>query len=343
MTSSYLINRTFLSYSDFDRLFKYLSSEEQNEVRIILKQKGIELIIPEIIESKTDEEVDDSDDIELFRDNTPTSLIEINKKSIKQTNETLCRLIQRGNEQAKNDICIKNRNLVMKYASKYSKYYGNKLDIDDLEQIGYLGLMKAADRFDTSMGTAFSTYAVLWIKQTMLREIYNNGFTIRLPVHIMEKISCVIKLDNEYDLQGLSFRERVQAISYDLQMDEDKVIEYLTLNLRFRNCVSLNAPVGEEKETELEDFIEDNNNLSVEDIALNSALLTDLLNVLNTLSERESTIIKYRFGLIDGRARTLEEVGQVMGVTRERIRQIESKALRKLRHPSRSKRIKDYL
>ncbi|MBR6623328.1 MAG: sigma-70 family RNA polymerase sigma factor [Ruminococcus sp.] len=340
MVSPHLINNTFLSYTDFEKLFKYLSSEERKEARQLLSKEGIEFIYPDIIDSKND---DDNDDIELFRDSTPASLIELNKKDVKQTNETLCKLIHRGNEQAKNDLCIKNRMLVMKYAAKYAKYYGNKLDVEDLEQIGYIGLLKAADKFDPSLETRFSTYAVLWIKQAMLREIFDNGFTIRLPVHIMEKMSRVIKLDNKYELQGLSFNERIQAISSELQIGEDTILEYLTLNLRFRNCASLNAPVGEEKETELEEFIEDTDSISVEDSALQLIISEDLKKIINTLSEREAKVIMYRFGFIDGRERTLEEIGQMMGVTRERIRQIESKAFRKLRHPSRTKHIKDFL
>lgn len=345
-----LVNNSFLSYTDFYKLFGsfHMSKEELNEIQLLIQKEGIEFTYPDILDEQIDEDIEgtsDFDDLEVFRDNNSSTIVSSNKQ-IKQSNEILCKLIKSGNDyaknQAKNDLCIKNHGFIMKCASKYEKFYRNKLSIDDLEQVGYVGLLKAAERYDPSLNAKFITYASFWIKQAMLREIFDNGFTIRLPVHIMEKISRIVRLDNKYELQGLSFNERVRAISDDYQIPEEKVLEYLTLNLRFRNCASLNAPVGEDKEIELEEFIEDTVDLSVEDKALQNIFSERIKKVIGTLSEREEKVIIYRFGLMDGRERTLEEVGQILGVTRERVRQIEAKAFRKLKHPSRSKYLKDF-
>lgn len=348
MIKPHLVNNTFLSYYDFCKLFGpyHFSNNDLKRIQSLIQESGIIFTYPDIIDSEINENLEDfegdiSDDIEMFRDTTSASLIEINKKNIKQSNETLCRLIKKGNKQAKNDLCIKNRGFIMKTANIYAKYYGNSLSIDDLEQVGYTGLLIAAEKYEPSFNNAFITYAAYWIKQAMQREIFDNGFTIRLPVHIMEKLTLITRLDNKYSLQGLKFNERIAAISDELWIPEEKVVEYLTLNLRFRNCASLNAPVGEEKETELEEFIEDDQSPSVEDIVIQKVFSEKLKKVISTLSEREQTVILHRFGLIDGRERTLEEVGHIMGVTRERVRQIEAKAFRKLKHPSRSKYLKD--
>jgi RNA polymerase primary sigma factor len=241
------------------------------------------------------------------------------------------------------DLCVKNKRLVDKYVTVYQKRYGNRLDFEDLEQVGFLGLIKAAKRFDFQQGTSFSTYAVWWIKQAISREIMDNGYAIRIPVHMMERINKVVRLDNEYIGQGLGNPERLEAISKELNLTIEDIRECLILKSNYLSYASLNAPVGEDETTELGEFIPEDEVKSIEGVIADRALRETLESVISALKPREQEILRLRFGFDNNHVRTLEEVGAVFGVTRERIRQIEAKALRKLRHPSRLKKLTDFL
>lgn len=341
-----------ITYDEFDGLFSILSMKEQYAVVEILYKSGINLVDEHINEDEFVLEVDsvesEDDDFEIlydesiFKDAAGFEDVLVVKKNIRQTNENLCAIIQQGNQQAVQDLCIKNQGLVDKYVVGYQKKYGHRLEFEDLEQVGYLGLIKAAKRFDISQGTAFSTYAVFWIKQCISREIMDNGFAIRIPVHMHERINKVTAIDNKLYLDGVDFEERLHIIADKTGLSDESVRECFVLKNNYLKYVSLDTPIGEEEETLLGDIIADTDSLSVEEEVELASLRKVLNDVMDALSERERSILRMRFGLDDGRTKTLEEVGKSFGVTRERIRQIEAKALRKLRHPSRAKKFEDY-
>ena len=356
MAQPYVENSS-ITYEQFDSIYDMLSQKEQYTVSEILYRNGINLVDREeqtdedayILE--TDEQLEDDTeefqilyDDRLFKDSHYPEDGENNlviNRNIKQSNEILCTLIQQGNKQAVQDLCVKNKKLVDKYVIAYQKKYGNRLDFDDLEQVGFMGLIKAAKKFEIRQGNAFSTYAVWWIKQTISREIMDNGYVIRIPVHMMERISKVARAESLYI--GLSIGDRIKKISEELSMTEEAVEECLILRKNYLSYASLDAPIGDEEGAELGDMVPEEDVLSVEDIVTDRDLRYRLENVLSTLTHREELVLRHRFGFDDSRARTLEEVGTQYNVTRERVRQIESKALRKLRHPSRANKVRDYL
>lgn len=353
------IKDSAITYDEFDSLFKFLSIKEQYQITDILYNNGINLVDEHsdfTLEVEDAGQADDfQDDIEnefeilydtsIFNDSgfsEEDEVLTINK-DIRQTNEILCKLIQQGNKQAVQDLCVKNKRLVDKYVLAYQNKYGNRLDFEDLEQVGFLGLIKAAQRFEPEHGTAFSTYAVFWIKQSISREIMDNGYVIRIPVHMMERINAVISLDNKIGFEGLKLQERIEQIGDELGLTYGEVRECLILKKNYLTYASLNTPIGEDEESELGECILDEGAKGTDEIVMEITLHEKLEEVLNTLTEKEQNIIRLRFGLEDNRARTLEEIGVMYNVTRERIRQIEIKALRKLKHPSRSRKVKDYL
>lgn len=339
-----------ITYDQFDRLFSILSIKEQYMVVDLLYAKGINLVDKQVNEDEFVLEVDNDENEEfeilydesVFKDQGVSNEIICTNTVVKQSNENLCVLIQQGNRQAVQDLCVKNKRLVDKYVLKYQKRYGNRLDFEDLEQVGFIGLIKAAQKFDTVQGTAFSTYAVFWIKQSISREIMDNGYAIRIPVHMMERINKVIAIDNQLGSNGLNIKERIAGISNEMGLSEEEVRECLILKKNYLIYASLDSPVGEEEESVLGEMLPDSETFSVEELAEANILRELLKTCLDTLKEREQKVIRLRFGLDDGHARTLEEIGKEFGVTRERIRQIEAKALRKLGHPSRSRRLKDF-
>lgn len=353
----------YLKYDEFDKIFGKYPHKEQYKIIEELFSKGIELIdnVEEPIDIKksdfdalidplniTIDEKNTNDfeilyDEKIFHDKEKSNSTVVVNKNVKQTNEILCKLIQEGNQQAKQDICIKNQGLVQKYASAYYNYYGNDLEFEDLEQVGYIGLITAAEKFDMNRDNTFTTYATFWIKQAISREIFDQGFSIRIPVHAMEKIIKITRLENLFEFQGMTHKQIINSIAEELQITEDDIRHYIHIRQKFLRCASLNTSVGEDMETELGELIPDVESITAEDAAIKKSLSKDIRYVVSKLSMREQEVINLRFGLIDGRKRTLEEVGQVLNVTRERARQIEAKALRKLRHPSKSKMIKEYL
>lgn len=249
---------------------------------------------------------------------------------------SLAKRIEAGDEIAKQELAEANLRLVVSIAKRY---VGRGMSFLDLIQEGNMGLMKAVDKFDYRLGFKFSTYATWWIRQAITRAIADQARTIRIPVHMVETINKLIRIQRQL-LQDLGREPTPEEIGAEMDMPTKKVRDVLKIA---QEPVSLETPIGEEDDSHLGDFIEDKDATSPEQHASYEMLKEQLEQVLDTLTDREENVLRLRFGLDDGRTRTLEEVGRVFGVTRERIRQIEAKALRKLRHPSRSNQLKDFL
>ncbi len=301
------------------------------------KTRGAELVDEEKKPTEGGEDIDLPEGVAV-NDPVRMYLKEIGKISLLTSEEEvdLAKRIENNSDEARRQLAEANLRLVVSIAKKY---VGRGMLFLDLIQEGNLGLIKAVEKFDYRKGYKFSTYATWWIRQAITRAIADQARTIRIPVHMVETINKLIRVSRQL-VQELGREPLPEEIAQEMSISEDRVREILKIA---QEPVSLETPIGEEDDSHLGDFIEDQEAQAPAEAAAFELLKEQLEDVLDTLTPREEKVLRLRFGLDDGRARTLEEVGQYFGVTRERIRQIEAKALRKLRHPMRSKRLKDYL
>ena len=352
--------KNVLEYQEISDYFKDqpLDAEQMDKIFDFLEASGVDVL--RITENSADdlmldddmdiEGLDDEEEVELdkidlsvpegvsIEDPVRMYLKEIGKVPLLSAEEEieLAKKMEQGDENAKKRLAEANLRLVVSIAKRY---VGRGMLFLDLIQEGNLGLIKAVEKFDYRKGYKFSTYATWWIRQAITRAIADQARTIRIPVHMVETINKLIRVSRQL-LQELGREPTPEEIAEEMDMPVDRVREILKIS---QEPVSLETPIGEEEDSHLGDFIQDDNVPVPADAAAFTLLKEQLVEVLGTLTEREQKVLRLRFGLDDGRARTLEEVGKEFNVTRERIRQIEAKALRKLRHPSRSRKLKDYL
>ena len=352
--------KNVLEYQEISDYFKDqpLDAEQMDKIFDFLEASGVDVL--RITENSADDlmldddmdidGLDDEEEVELdkidlsvpegvsIEDPVRMYLKEIGKVPLLSAEEEieLAKKMEQGDENAKKRLAEANLRLVVSIAKRY---VGRGMLFLDLIQEGNLGLIKAVEKFDYRKGYKFSTYATWWIRQAITRAIADQARTIRIPVHMVETINKLIRVSRQL-LQELGREPTPEEIAEEMDMPVERVREILKIS---QEPVSLETPIGEEEDSHLGDFIQDDNVPVPADAAAFTLLKEQLVEVLGTLTEREQKVLRLRFGLDDGRARTLEEVGKEFNVTRERIRQIEAKALRKLRHPSRSRKLKDYL
>ena len=338
----------FLTYEELASSLKGLDldADSLDDLYNVFNENNIAIVSEDANEDGTNEDDGDKlllDDEILTKDLTINDPVRMYLKEIgqiklltMQKELDLADRILEGDEQAKTILAEANLRLVVSIAKRY---VGRGMLFLDLIQEGNIGLMKAVDKFDVTKGYKFSTYATWWIRQAITRAIADQARTIRVPVHMVETINKLARIQRQLTLE-LNREPTEQELAKKMNVSIDKIREIYKIS---QEPVSLETPIGEEDDSHLGDFIKDERNMSPEEYATNEMLKDEIADVLLTLTEREEKVIRLRFGLEDGKSRTLEEVGQMFGVTRERIRQIEAKALRKLRHPSRSRKLKDYM
>ena len=339
-----------MTYSDLATKLNEVNPEKMDEVFDEFEKGGIDLLpddfdeepniedLKEVEELKLDEITDTSYEGISVDDPVRMYLREIGKIPLLTFDEELelAKRILEGDEEAKQKLAESNLRLVVSIAKKY---VGRGMLFLDLIQEGNMGLIKAVEKFDYTKGFKFSTYATWWIRQAITRAIADQARTIRIPVHMVETINKLIRTSRNL-LQQMGREPNPEEIAKEMEIPVEKVVEIQKIA---QDPVSLETPIGEEEDSHLGDFIQDEDSPAPHDAASYTLLKEQLEEVMNTLTPREAKVLKLRFGLEDGKSRTLEEVGKEFNVTRERIRQIEAKALRKLRHPSRSKKLRDYM
>ena len=341
----------FITYEEIAEELKGLdvSSDLLDELYNAFMENDISVISETDLDDDSGEEDTGGNLEDILKDNTMAKeltindpvrmyLKEIGKISLLSLDEEteLSKRIAEGDETAKNRLAESNLRLVVSIAKRY---VGRGMLFLDLIQEGNIGLMKAVEKFDAEKGYKFSTYATWWIRQAITRAIADQARTIRVPVHMVETINKLSRYQRQLTLE-LNREPTDEELAKKMGMSPDKVREVIKIA---QDPVSLETPIGEEEDSHLGDFVPDESNMSPEDFTIHEMLKEEIGDVLLTLTEREEQVLRLRFGLDDGSPKTLEEVGQMFGVTRERIRQIEAKALRKLRHPSRSRKLKDFL
>ena len=340
-----------MTYAELASKLDSINPDQIDKVFDKFEEMGVDLLQdefdeePDIEDLENIEEVEDVQNINLTNfdgvnvdDPVRMYLREIGKIPLLTFEEELelAKLVLDGDEDAKKKLSESNLRLVVSIAKKY---VGRGMLFLDLIQEGNMGLIKAVEKFDYTKGYKFSTYATWWIRQAITRAIADQARTIRIPVHMVETINKLIRTSRLL-LQRLGREPSPEEIAEELEIPVEKVMEIQKIA---QDPVSLETPIGEEDDSHLGDFIQDDDSPAPQDVAAYTMLKEQLEEVMNTLTPREAKVLKLRFGLEDGKARTLEEVGKEFDVTRERIRQIEAKALRKLRHPSRSKKLRDYM
>lgn len=342
---NYFFKDTPLDTEQLEKVFDFLEASGIDVLRISDSDVDEALLLDEDLDKIAEEEDVELDKIDLsvpegvsIEDPVRMYLKEIGKVNLLTAEEEieLAKRMEEGDEDAKKRLAEANLRLVVSIAKRY---VGRGMLFLDLIQEGNLGLIKAVEKFDYRKGYKFSTYATWWIRQAITRAIADQARTIRIPVHMVETINKLIRVSRQL-LQELGREPTPEEIAKEMEMSVDRVREILKIS---QEPVSLETPIGEEEDSHLGDFIPDEDAPAPDTAASHTLLREQLSEVLQTLTPREEKVLRLRFGLEDGRSRTLEEVGREFNVTRERIRQIEAKALRKLRHPSRSKKLKDFL
>ena len=338
----------FITYEQLAEELKGLDvdSDSLDDLYNVLVDANIDIVTEDGSDDASGEEITSDvmvEDITLSKDvkiNDPVRMYlkEIGRINLLTSDEEFeyAKRAEEGDEEAKRMLAESNLRLVVSIAKRY---VGRGMLFLDLIQEGNIGLMKAVDKFDPTKGYKFSTYATWWIRQAITRAIADQARTIRVPVHMVETINKLARVQRQLT-QELNREPTDEEIAKKLGISIDKVREVYKIS---QDPVSLETPIGEEDDSHLGDFIKDERTMGPEEYAIVEMLKEELSGVLSTLTDREEKVLRLRFGLNDGQCRTLEEVGQIFGVTRERIRQIEAKALRKLRHPSRSRKLKDFL
>lgn len=317
-----------ISIDDYNTMVKYFNEKEEHEFSEILKKNNVKIVEKYNTTKKSNSERQGEKPL-------------LDSEKISMSNEKLCELYQKGEEKALDLLCIKNEKLVKKMVNRYSKQYRTILEKEDLEQSCFVALKKAAERFDPSKEAKFSTYVVWWLRQIILREITNTGTLIRIPVHKWGEMGIIKRYINKYSYSSKD--EIINIISEKEGYDKHQIEEDIILANNLLNPNSLDFLIGESEDTDFYEVLVDESQKTVEESVIENALKEEIEICLDCLTEKEKDIVKKRVGLHDGRKHTLEEIGHDYGITRERIRQIESKAIRKLRRNKRSRSLKIFM